>query len=475
MNARLAGIVLVLSACAPRPSGVGGVWKAQVGTSGGETQSIALSLSAAGSALSGTVLGVPAPGAVPIEGGVVAQDDVSFAIRLARQGGGGDTVTYTFAARVSGDRMQGTITGREGQRVVFTATRAEAAPRPLLASDLAGGGRRTRRVAADSGPPHPQGADPTPQSAQQAVLAAFDRYQVVGMGILSYANQDFDQFILDLIRNPAFPEKANDIVVECGNSLYQPVLDRYIAGDSVPLREVQQVWRNTTQPFCGVNTFYEELFPLVREINATLPAQRRLRVLAGDPPVDWSRVRTREDLRPFTGRDSNIAVVMEREVFAKHRKALMVFGLLHLLHGGSGAVGRYEQAGYRGSTLVVMAHNGFGTGTALRRYDAELERRLARWPVPSLVSLRGTWLDDLPWPYYLDGVRREPPISASVDAYLYLGPGAFLLNDPIPAHVVLDAAYMRELQRRARVRGGPAGPGDVLREAAYPGVFFNQP
>ena len=48
---------------------------------------------------------------------------------------------------------------------------------------------------------------------------------------------------LSLIRNPAFSEKVNDIVFESGNSLYQPILDRYIAGEDVPFTEVQKVWR----------------------------------------------------------------------------------------------------------------------------------------------------------------------------------------------------------------------------------------
>lgn len=55
-----------------------------------------------------------------------------------------------------------------------------------------------------------------------------------------------DEFLLDLLRNPALPGKVNDIAVECGNELYQSVLDRYIAGNDVPVEEVRLVWRNTT-------------------------------------------------------------------------------------------------------------------------------------------------------------------------------------------------------------------------------------
>jgi hypothetical protein len=78
----------------------------------------------------------------------------------------------------------------------------------------------------------PAGADPTPEPAVPAILAAFDKYEIVGMPE-AHGLKDVDDFILSLVRNPAFSERVNDIEVECGNSLYQPVLDRYIAGGDV--------------------------------------------------------------------------------------------------------------------------------------------------------------------------------------------------------------------------------------------------
>ena len=107
----------------------------------------------------------------------------------------------------------------------------------------------------------PPGSEPIPEPAIPAILAAFDKYEVVAMPE-GEAWQDQGDFILTLIRAPAFPDKVNDIAVECGNSLYQPVLDRYIAGEDVPFTEVRKVWRNTTQPCgCGTSGFFEQLFP----------------------------------------------------------------------------------------------------------------------------------------------------------------------------------------------------------------------
>jgi hypothetical protein len=92
----------------------------------------------------------------------------------------------------------------------------------------------------------PQGSDPRPQDAAKAILAAFDKYQIVGMGA-AHGFKDRDDFILSLIRRPASPGKVNDIVVECGYRLYRDSLDRYVAGEDVPPAEMRLVWRNTTQ------------------------------------------------------------------------------------------------------------------------------------------------------------------------------------------------------------------------------------
>lgn len=333
--------------------------------------------------------------------------------------------------------------------------------------------------------PVPRGSNPAPSDAENTLLASFDRYEVVGMSA-AHGNKDLDDFILHLLRNPAFPGKVNDVVVECGNSLYQPTLDRYIAGGDVPVTEVREIWRNTTQPMCGLSAFYQELFPLIRRINQRLPPEKKLRVLAGDPPIDWSKIRSARDFGQgqfLMQRDVSIASVMEREVLAKHRKALMLFGTGHLFHVGDTAVGLYEKH-YPGVTLVIADHTGFGNWTPFAKYNNSFEARLDLWPVPSLVvKLQGTWLADLLDQTYSTGnvmfgvidsgkvpagpispkgtFAHVPPqaqskFSAMVDAYLYLGPRDLLLHEPTPAEVVLDQDYMAELQRRAALIGeGP--------------------
>jgi hypothetical protein len=80
----------------------------------------------------------------------------------------------------------------------------------------------------------PTGTEPVPKPAIRAIIDAFDKYEVVAMPE-DHGLKDLDDLILALVRNPALPSKLNDIVIECGNSLYQPILDRYMVGMDVPL------------------------------------------------------------------------------------------------------------------------------------------------------------------------------------------------------------------------------------------------
>jgi hypothetical protein len=298
-----------------------------------------------------------------------------------------------------------------------------------------------------------------PEPAIPAVLSAFDSYEVVAINA-GHGRKDIDDFILALIRDPRFPDKVNDIAVECGNSLYQPVLDRYIAGMDVPFTEVRKVWRNTTQMMCSYSGFFEQFFPLVRAINQRLPPNKRLRVLAGDPPIDWDQVKTRDDVGRYFNRDETIASVMEKEVLARHRKALMLFGTFHLMHGQQiSAVSTYEKK-YPHVTFVI---------SDLGVYETS---RFASWPDPSVVRIKGTWLGALsPSDIWPPGVRiidckvqngvppeLQKPVEEVVDAFLYLGPRDLRLLEQIPADIALDNEYMTELQRRDALTAFPGAP-----------------
>jgi hypothetical protein len=308
-------------------------------------------------------------------------------------------------------------------------------------------------------------SDPTPQTAVSAILSAFDKYEVVAMP-QGHGMQDLNDFILSLIRTPEFSEKVNDIEIEFGNSLYQPMLDRYTAGENVPFTELQKLWRKMGQPASGASGFVEQFFPLVRALNQKLPPERRLRVLAGDPAIDWDQIKSMEDLmaRHFD-RETSIASVMEKEVLSNHRKALMLFGTMHLMHGTRSAVSLYERD-YPNLTFVISELGIFGTD--LPNLSSS---RLAKWPIPSLALAKGTWLGALDLSHFIPPPLRideknckvhnefptavQKPMEDLVDSFLYLGPQDLRLKEKIPADIALDASYRAEFQRGADMLGFP--------------------
>ncbi len=168
---------------------------------------------------------------------------------------------------------------------------------------------------------------------------------------------------------------------------------------------------------------------------------------------------SQEDSRSYRNRDASIASIMEREVLAKHRKALILIGVGHLADRGYG----YEQK-YPNATFVIDVW-GFGGETQLDKYNNSLEERMSSWPIPSLVTIKDSWLADLPRAYY----------SPGVDGYLYLGPRDLLLRQLIPARTAMDKAYMAELQRRSDLRGRRMSPARKLEEEVEASAFFYEP
>jgi hypothetical protein len=311
-------------------------------------------------------------------------------------------------------------------------------------------------------PPLQSLVEPKPTDAFDGIVKAFDKFQIVALGEAHWLQEGAD-FITQLIRRPDFSAKVNTIVVEFGNALYQDVIDRYIAGQEVPRTELQQVWRNTTQVLAWDAAIYERFFVNVRAANQSFPPARRLRVLLGDPPIDWKKVQTREDFSSFS-RTDHARKVVEEEVLMKNRKALIIYGTLHVVRHKFGTFSPLAQK-YPLSMFVIEPHFWF-----LKRTD-ELEPRLATWPKPSLALVKGTWLGALDGSLVMDAIVRSPgrdpynpfvgtKIEELADAYLYLGPSDSLTTSVPSPETYQDEAYVKELKRRHSIaRGRELNPG----------------
>jgi hypothetical protein len=315
--------------------------------------------------------------------------------------------------------------------------------------------------------------------AVTGLLDLFASSALVALGEMHGLQEEAD-FVAALLHHPAFPTTVQVMVVEYGNARYQGIVDRFVAGEPIAAADLRPVWRDIFG--LGFDApIYEQFFRTVRAINRTLPPGQRLRVLLGDPPVDWSQVAQKEDLIPWLSqRDAHFAEVVETQVCARGYRALLIAGGMHFVRDwplvlpteGDNVVQRLERS-RPGRVHVILPHYGFGRQTSV------LEATLAECPIPSLISLQTTWLGeldarllqedlifhpnpDLPPPPPL---KQGVTLGSAADSYLYLGPRSSLTRSTInPAIYRGDEPYMSEIQRRFWVIGIPLKVENLLPE-----------
>lgn len=310
-------------------------------------------------------------------------------------------------------------------------------------------------------------------SAFDGILEAFNRYDIVALDE-PHGDQVASDFRIELIHQPALAEKVDEIAFESGNSLYQKVLDRYISGEEVPHEEIAAVWRNTTQVGCCDSGLIEQFFSEVRKVNQTLPRAKRIRVLVLDPPIDWNKVHSATDWAAFMDRDSFAASLIEREVFERKRKVLIIMGGMHLYrrHDSYPWLTSLIEKKHPSAVFVITTiRGGPGPYGATESAYAELQKKLGTSKVPFFALLKGTpagSLDANPFFQFsffrkIDGKLTDltgklfPGLKLEdlADACLILGPEKIAQVDP---EIYKGTTYGKELDRRRRILSeGQAG------------------
>lgn len=315
-----------------------------------------------------------------------------------------------------------------------------------------------------------------PVDAIEGILDAFRTHAVVAISD-PHGNQQQHDVLMTLVQQPRFFQVVDDIVIEGANARYQDLVDRFIAGGNVSVEALRPVWQESTQVQFVLDTpLYTELLPAIRAVNLKLP-QPKLRVLLGDPPIDWAAVKGPVDHRRWIGqRELFPAELIRREVLARNRRALVVFGQMHFQR--KNAVANFTSAG-PAATIVSLLEEA-GDMTVFVVWTLASDRRpadVSGWRYPNLAVIRGTALGAAPVAY--DGPRyairdgkpdfarplpreewRSMRAEDQYDAVLYLGPSITRLQ-PSKA-LCADAAYLqRRRERLALVQAGPMIEKDV--------------
>ena len=169
---------------------------------------------------------------------------------------------------------------------------------------------------------------PIVSPATDGIFAAFKTHPLVGLGELHGLAQELD-FYVTLLRDPRFAAEVGNIVVEVGDAAQQAVIDRYVNGEDVPYAELRKV-RPTRWAASHRHLLADQSYSTIREVNAKLPPDKRIKVWLGEPPIDWTQIKTKEDFTPLEKqRDSHPVELVAREILARNKKALMIYGTGH--------------------------------------------------------------------------------------------------------------------------------------------------
>jgi hypothetical protein len=297
-----------------------------------------------------------------------------------------------------------------------------------------------------------QGAALAPQPATKAVIEAFKSHNLVLFGE-AHGNKQEYEWLSDLVHTPEFADRVDDIVVEFGNSLYQKSVDRYVAGENVPLEQVQKAWRNTLA-VGPPSPVYAQFYQAVRDANLHRRGKHQLRIVLGDPYEDWEKAKDAEDLGPFVAnRDQWYAQVVKDEVLARNHRALLIMGWGHFLRrNGPGFIEHAVREAGASTWLVVLGTDAVGG------YD-DLDKRFDSFPRPSIVSLSGTWAGDLPvMPVVSGGTAPASTLKLAdaADALLYVGSRDSLTQLLMPRAELDGTPYGAEMTRRLSIEMGHA-------------------
>jgi hypothetical protein len=326
-----------------------------------------------------------------------------------------------------------------------------------------------------------QAAEPVVRPAVDGILAAFESHPLVGLGDNHMLANELNFYTL-VVRDPRFAANVGNVVVEFGGSQHQGILNRYLNGNDVSYAELSRVWHNTVgwDPTVeGVG--YQTFFAVVRAINASLAPDKRIRVLLGEPPIDWSRIQTHEAWQKiYDQRAAHAAELISREILGRNKKALVIYGTGHFFSmpwpstwqkpsAGIESLGEILDRQHPGALYRVTPYSGYKVAGC----SVALETRM-KWPKRVLIGpIRGTPLEDaLMRPECMPKMEQIKPavpadelaeigtrfyeIESGVagDALLYIAPAEDLKRTPSDPAIWMDPELDKEIRRRHVIRTG---------------------
>ncbi len=308
------------------------------------------------------------------------------------------------------------------------------------------------------------------------IRRSLQEYPIVCLAEGGHQAEEPHQFLRRVLSDKTILEIVDVVIVEFAAARHQSVLDAYIRGEEVPFSELSKVWRDTGQSPRSPwdSPLYFELLGLIRGGNRTLPPGKRVRVVAGDPPIYWERISTKAEYeRAVIPRDPFVASLAIQHAFDLGQKVLIIFGGAHL---PKVPVGPDDDPRNSLSYRILKKHPG-----ALRVIEfldpdnlgiGDRGRDLIR---DKIYVTANTWVGGIRADRFFSEIytlvtdsktgqqawQKVPLYSKYLlrdlfDALVYIGPSSEWHYVPASFDEKRDEDYVKELNRRSLIRFGRA-------------------
>ncbi len=294
--------------------------------------------------------------------------------------------------------------------------------------------------------------------ADTAILKAFEQHNFVGIGDYHW-NDAFLRYATELISTSVFSDQVRHVVVEFGNSKYQPVLDKYLAGGEVSEAQLISVLRGSIYFMPWMPDAYVNFFKAIKARNEVLPEDRKIQVHLAEAAFDWDAMTSEKVWKKASNNKTNHFYQIAAERIKNNEKALLIFGAFHLVNAPKNYVAKTQT---RDWPLATRLEQAFPDSTYLiwPMTEPEVVATFHSVKAPALLDVVQSPIADLRFIDLLPKARyrlsamdsMNAKVGELFDAFLYLGENQ--RSTLFPRDVMEDREWVNEMQRRVDIIGG---------------------
>lgn len=285
----------------------------------------------------------------------------------------------------------------------------------------------------------------------ETLSRALESHQLLALGDIHGSKVIVNQLV-DFLRDERHWQQVDDLVVEFGNARYQSLADRYVLrSEPVPLQQLRPIWRDTLYFMAWQYAVYEDLVVQLHQWNRA--RDHKVRLVLAEPAFDWQALTTAGWQQQVDAREAGYVRIIEREVLAKNRRGILLFGGFHTIKAPVNMSGRGDEPFH--SVVAILERQSPGrVFTQLARMTGDGVEGVAGVSPPYLLTLQNSILGARAFSDLTARVapRPQPRLQDVADVFLYTA--STDRNAPVAEAAREDKDWHREMRRRAEIVPG---------------------